>query len=202
MVVDKGGIGGHASSSALTRNFLGFPRGISGSRLAQQAHEQAWILGARFALMQTVTELVPDDERLVLRLSEGGEVSARVVVLATGASYRRLGVPRLIGPLRHASACRRSEKNSSAFFVLVSYSPVRSMPCWVRNALVSAPISNASEGAQLGGMPAGEAAYQQGHVTRPASEGHGAASRRIASAAAIRGASICAIAERTMLQPA
>ena len=95
MVVDKGGIGGQASSSALIRNFLGFPRGVSGSRLAQQAHEQAWILGARFALMQTVTELVPDGEGLVLRLSEGGEVSARVVVLATGATYRRLGVPSL-----------------------------------------------------------------------------------------------------------
>lgn len=112
---------------------------------------------------------------------------------------------RLVGPLRHASSCRRSEKNSSAVFVLVSCSPVRSMPCWVRNALVTASISNASEGAQLGGMPAGEAAYQQGHVTRPASEGHGAASRRIASiasAAAIRGASIYAISDRTMLQPA
>ena len=59
MVVDKGGIGGQASSSALIRNFLGFPRGISGSRLAQQAHEQAWVLGARFAFMQTVTALAP-----------------------------------------------------------------------------------------------------------------------------------------------
>ena len=44
-MVDKGGIGGQASSSALIRNFLGFPRGISGSRLAQQAYEQAWVLG-------------------------------------------------------------------------------------------------------------------------------------------------------------
>ena len=95
MVVDKAGIGGQASSSALIRNFLGFPRGISGSRLAQQAHEQAWVLGARFAFLQTVTELVPDDDGLLLRLSEGGEVSARAVVLATGASYRRLGVASL-----------------------------------------------------------------------------------------------------------
>ena len=62
LVIDKGGIGGQASSSALIRNYLGFPRGISGSRLAQQAHEQAWILGARFAFMQTVTELVRDGD--------------------------------------------------------------------------------------------------------------------------------------------
>ena len=91
MVVDKGGIGGQASSSALIRNFLGFPRGISGSRLAQQAHEQAWILGARFAFMQTVTELARDGDGLVLRLSEGREVSARAVVLAT---RRELSPPR------------------------------------------------------------------------------------------------------------
>ena len=95
LVVDKGGIGGQASSSAQIRNFLGFPRGISGSRLAQQAHEQAWVLGARFAFMQAVTELVRDGDGLLLRLSEGGEVRAHTVVLATGASYRRLDVPSL-----------------------------------------------------------------------------------------------------------
>ncbi len=95
MVIDRGGIGGQASSSALIRNYLGFPRGISGSRLAQQAHEQAWILGARFAFMQTVSELRRDGERLVIRISGGVEVSTMAVILATGASYRRLAVPSL-----------------------------------------------------------------------------------------------------------
>ncbi len=55
LVVDTGGIGGQATSSSLIRNYLGFPRGISGGRLAQQAHEQAWIFGARFAFMESVT---------------------------------------------------------------------------------------------------------------------------------------------------
>jgi thioredoxin reductase (NADPH) len=95
MVVDKGGIGGQAGSSALIRNYLGFPRGISGSRLAQQAYEQAWVLGARFVFMTTVTELRREGARLVVRLSDGTEASTRAVVLATGASYRRLGVPAL-----------------------------------------------------------------------------------------------------------
>ena len=95
MVIDRGGIGGQASSSALIRNYLGFPRGISGSRLAQQAHEQAWLLGARFAFMQTVSELRRDGERLAVRISDGVEVSTRAVILATGASYRRLAVPAL-----------------------------------------------------------------------------------------------------------
>ena len=95
MVIDRGGIGGQASSSALIRNYLGFPRGVSGSRLAQQAHEQAWLLGARFAFMQTVSELRRDGERLAVRISDGVEVSTRAVILATGASYRRLAVPEL-----------------------------------------------------------------------------------------------------------
>ena len=52
LVVDEGGIGGQATSSSLIRNYLGFPRGVSGRRLAQQAYEQAWVFGAEFAFMQ------------------------------------------------------------------------------------------------------------------------------------------------------
>ena len=55
LVVDDGGIGGQATSSSLIRNYLGFPRGVSGRRLAQRAYEQAWIFGAEFAFMQKVT---------------------------------------------------------------------------------------------------------------------------------------------------
>ena len=57
LVVDSGGIGGQATSSSLIRNYLGFPLGISGGRLAQQAYEQAWILGASFAFFQDVRSL-------------------------------------------------------------------------------------------------------------------------------------------------
>ncbi len=46
LVVDEGGIGGQATSSSLIRNYLGFPRGLSGRRLAQQAYDQAWLFGA------------------------------------------------------------------------------------------------------------------------------------------------------------
>ena len=50
LVVDEGGIGGQATLSSLIRNYLGFPRGVSGARLSEQAYEQAWVLGASFAL--------------------------------------------------------------------------------------------------------------------------------------------------------
>ena len=95
LVVDEGGIGGQATSSSLIRNYLGFPRGVSGGRLAEQAYEQAWVLGAKFALMQSVVGLERRDGLIRVRLSEHGEVGARAVIFATGASYRRIGVPEL-----------------------------------------------------------------------------------------------------------
>jgi thioredoxin reductase (NADPH) len=95
LVVDEGGVGGQASASPLIRNYLGFPRGLSGRRLAQQAYEQAWVFGASFAFMTRVTALGRDGDRLFVTLSDTGRVRARAVILATGASYRRLGVPSL-----------------------------------------------------------------------------------------------------------
>jgi thioredoxin reductase (NADPH) len=95
LVVDAHGIGGQARSSSLIRNYLGFPRGVSGAVLARQAYEQAWVFGARFAFMQHVVGLAPESDRLVATLSGGATVSARAVVLATGVAYRRLGIPSL-----------------------------------------------------------------------------------------------------------
>ncbi len=95
LVVDEGGLGGQATSSSLIRNYLGFPRGVSGRRLAQQAYEQAWVFGAQFVFMQRVTQLRPEHDGVSVTLSDFGRVRARAVLLATGASYRRLGVPEL-----------------------------------------------------------------------------------------------------------
>ncbi len=92
LVVDDGGIGGQATSSSLIRNYLGFPRGVSGRRLAERAYEQAWVFGAKFAFMHDATAVRRDGDRLHVGLSDGGEVSAGAVLLATGATYRRLEV--------------------------------------------------------------------------------------------------------------
>jgi len=92
LVVDDGGIGGQATSSSLIRNYLGFPRGVSGRQLAERAYEQAWVFGAKFAFMHQATSIRRDGDRLYVALSDGDEVSARAVILATGATYRRLGV--------------------------------------------------------------------------------------------------------------
>jgi thioredoxin reductase (NADPH) len=95
LVFDEGGLGGQATSSSLIRNYLGFPRGVSGGRLAEQAYEQAWVLGAQFAFMQCAIGVERDADRIRVALSRHGTVTARSVILATGATYRRLGVPEL-----------------------------------------------------------------------------------------------------------
>ncbi|WP_326569638.1 FAD-dependent oxidoreductase [Amycolatopsis rhabdoformis] len=94
LVVDEGGLGGQATSSSLIRNYLGFPRGVSGRRLAQQAYDQAWVFGAKFVFMQRAIELRRAGE-LVLTLSDGVRVRSRAVLLTLGATYHRLGVPTL-----------------------------------------------------------------------------------------------------------
>jgi thioredoxin reductase (NADPH) len=95
LVVDEGGIGGQATSSSLIRNYLGFPQGVSGGQLAERAYNQAWLFGSSFAFMQRATGLGRHGDRLVVTLPDDQQVGARVVILATGATYRRLGVPAL-----------------------------------------------------------------------------------------------------------
>jgi thioredoxin reductase (NADPH) len=95
LVVDRGGIGGQATSSSLIRNYLGFPRGISGRQLAQGAYSQAWVFGAEFTFMHDVADLRHEDDHLAVVLSDGTRIRTSAVLLATGASYRRLDVPTL-----------------------------------------------------------------------------------------------------------
>ncbi|MBW8305667.1 MAG: FAD-dependent oxidoreductase [Thiobacillus sp.] len=95
LVVERHVIGGQAGASSLIRNYLGFPRGISGAELTQRAYQQAWLFGAKFVFSREATGLRLDGDRKVLNLSDGRELGARSVVVATGAKYRRLEVPEL-----------------------------------------------------------------------------------------------------------
>jgi len=95
VVVERETFGGQAGTSSLIRNYLGFSRGISGSELAWQAYQQAWLFGASFRLARQATALRHRGEQLVVTLSDGTEVAGRAAIVATGASYRRLGVPSL-----------------------------------------------------------------------------------------------------------
>jgi thioredoxin reductase (NADPH) len=95
LVVDAGGIGGQARSSSLIRNYLGFAKGVSGSRLAEQAYDQASAFGASFLFMHRATALGRSGDELSLSLEDGRSVRAQAVILAVGAHYERLGIPEL-----------------------------------------------------------------------------------------------------------
>ncbi len=93
VVVEVEAIGGQAGTSSMIRNYLGFPRGISGMRLAQRARNQAIRFGTRFFTGWEVTSFGPCEhgDHQVVR-TDGGDIHARAVVVATGVRYRKLGI--------------------------------------------------------------------------------------------------------------
>ena len=95
VVVEREAIGGQAGTSSMIRNFPGFSQGVSGSRLAQEAWQQAWLFGTTFVYMRQVEGLSREDGHHRLQLSDGAALAARTVVITTGATHRRLGVPTL-----------------------------------------------------------------------------------------------------------
>ncbi len=100
LVLESTAMGGQAGTSSRIRNFLGFPAGVSGGELAERAYQQAWMFGAEFVFINGAAGLSPGGDGLVVTLAEGGQVSARAVVLATGVAYRQLdapGIAELIG---------------------------------------------------------------------------------------------------------
>ena len=99
-VVEREASGGQAGTTSLIRNYLGFPRGVSGRNLARWAHLQALSFGARFVYMRHATAVRTDGEDRLVELSDGVVIRAGAVVLATGASYRALGVE-TVDRLRH-----------------------------------------------------------------------------------------------------
>jgi thioredoxin reductase (NADPH) len=95
VVVEGEAVGGQAGASSLIRNYLGFARGITGAELAKRAYEQAWLFGAKYALAREATGLSSRGGERVVRLSDGSELTCRAVLIASGMSYKRLGVPSL-----------------------------------------------------------------------------------------------------------
>ncbi len=99
LVLDCRAFGGQAGASARIENYMGFPTGISGMALMARAYNQAQKFGAEMAIPDEVSSLQDvsnsDGSRLVLKLSNGEQVRARAVVIASGARYRRLDVENL-----------------------------------------------------------------------------------------------------------
>ncbi len=87
--------GGQAGTSSLIRNYLGFRHGVSGEELAVRASEQAWLFGTDVVLSQRGTTLDAQGDQRIVHTTDGSVVAARAVVIATGVTWRRLGVPAL-----------------------------------------------------------------------------------------------------------
>jgi thioredoxin reductase (NADPH) len=95
LALESVALGGQAGTSSRIENYPGFPAGLSGFELASRVLVQADKFGARTSVPQEAVGLRREDGRFLVELSEGGEVSARSVIAASGARYRRLDVENL-----------------------------------------------------------------------------------------------------------
>jgi thioredoxin reductase (NADPH) len=94
LVLETSSPGGQAGSSSRIENYLGFPTGISGQELAGRAYVQAQKFGAHM-LIAKAKRLVCDRKPFVIEVESGAQISARTVVIATGAQYRKLPLENL-----------------------------------------------------------------------------------------------------------
>ncbi len=119
LLVDRFGPGGQAGTSSRIENYMGFPAGLSGSELANRAYLQALKFGAEFVAPVEVQSMESEDDHHLLLLDDSQTIRGRTILIATGASYRRLpikGLERWEGAgvyysctAVHARSCRQSQ---------------------------------------------------------------------------------------------
>ncbi|WP_225656393.1 FAD-dependent oxidoreductase [Streptomyces pseudogriseolus] len=93
VLVERSATGGQAGQSSRIENYLGFPDGVSGAQLTERARRQATRFGAEILTAREVTGLEVGGSGRVVRFSDGSQVAAHSVILATGVSYQRLAAP-------------------------------------------------------------------------------------------------------------
>ena len=90
IVIEAEAPGGQAGTSSKIENYLGFPTGISGQALAGRAQVQAQRFGAVIAVPRRVARIDCDIRPYRIVLEDGATVQARTIVIASGATYRKL----------------------------------------------------------------------------------------------------------------
>jgi thioredoxin reductase (NADPH) len=118
LLIENEAPGGQAGTSSMIRNYLGFPYGVSGARLAESAFRQAEFFKVEF-LTGRAASLRSDQGYHFVCLGDGKEISAQTCLIATGVAWKRLDVPgveRLTGAgvyygaaLTEARACKDEE---------------------------------------------------------------------------------------------
>lgn len=92
-VVERLAPGGQAGMSSRIENYLGFPSGLSGEELARRAQAQARRFGAELLLTHDVVRLAAHEGSVSVTLTDGTQIGALSLIIATGVTYRRLDVP-------------------------------------------------------------------------------------------------------------
>jgi thioredoxin reductase (NADPH) len=90
LVIESDSPGGQAGASSLIENYLGFPTGISGQELAGRAFTQAQKFGASIVIAEGATRLSCCQRPFAVDLDDGPHIVARTIVIATGATYRKI----------------------------------------------------------------------------------------------------------------
>lgn len=96
LVLEGNAPGGQAGASSRIENYLGFPMGISGQDLAGRAFVQAEKFGAHILVARVARALKCERPPYTVELDGGGSVQGRTVIVAAGAQYRKLDLPRLV----------------------------------------------------------------------------------------------------------
>ncbi|MEX0826380.1 MAG: FAD-dependent oxidoreductase [Acidimicrobiia bacterium] len=92
-ILERDSTGGQAGTSSRIENYLGFPKGISGTDLARRATTQALRLGAEIVTAGEVGSVRVDEATKITTLSDGTEIASKAIVVATGMTMRTLEVP-------------------------------------------------------------------------------------------------------------
>jgi thioredoxin reductase (NADPH) len=93
LVIEKSGLGGQAGVTERLDNFPGFPDGIAGAEFADRLANQARRFNVELLQAQEVQSIRKEEESVYVTTADGNEYGARAVLIATGSTYRRLGVP-------------------------------------------------------------------------------------------------------------
>ncbi|MBW3634285.1 MAG: FAD-dependent oxidoreductase, partial [Chloroflexi bacterium] len=93
LVIERGGVGGQAGITERLDNFPGFPEGVSGVEFADRLRAQAERFGVEILQAQEARDIGTDGDYCVVRTADGGEYGCWAILLATGSTYSRLGVP-------------------------------------------------------------------------------------------------------------
>ncbi|HTP01081.1 MAG TPA: FAD-dependent oxidoreductase [Anaerolineales bacterium] len=93
LVIEKAGLGGQAGITQTIDNFPGFDKGIRGGDLAERLARQARKFGVEILQAQDVQAIDRDGQYLIAEVGSDVHYHSKALLLATGASYRRLNVP-------------------------------------------------------------------------------------------------------------